>query len=354
MVAAVSAGSDGSITLRIDRQVEQLADAADHRAHGAAARRPGHLAVGELLLCAQLRLCCAAAKICCMSKPPGPIPEAYFRAASAKPTNPPLVLVFGDDLGAQFALHQRHAGQLGRRGHRHVLVVRVELLIRRWGNDAGHPERARASAPAPRPVRRRGRRRRRLGRGRPGRARAARPRAGPPRRAPPPGRAPAGWPAGGAGGGGTGPGPWRRRSPGGGSPPETARTTTFTPNTRLHHLLEQILVPAALEALDVALPGEAEGEHPFVERDHAGVADQHPGDPPLGLQRLEHAVPRLPERLRRGHAARASGAAAAPGRDDAGAPEAPGRWRRQTPGGRLRARRVRRRLRRSRLAGHRR
>jgi hypothetical protein len=37
------------------------------------------------------------------------------------------VLVFADDLGAEFALHQRHAGQLGGRGR--VLVIRIELLI---------------------------------------------------------------------------------------------------------------------------------------------------------------------------------------------------------------------------------
>ena len=34
---------------------------------------------------------------------------------------------------------------------------------------------------------------------------------------------------------------------------------------RVDHLLEQVLVLAALEPLHVALAGEAEGEHPFVE-----------------------------------------------------------------------------------------
>ena len=45
-----------------------------------------------------------------------------------------------------------------------------------------------------------------------------------------PSAVPSGEVIGSAGAGGTGPGPWRRRSPGGESPPETARTTTFTPN----------------------------------------------------------------------------------------------------------------------------
>ena len=95
---------------RVDGQVEQLADPADHGADGATARRPGHLGVGERLLafasCACI--CCAAAKICCMSKPPGSIrkPTSDRRRFSR------LVLVFGDDLGTEFPLHQGHAGQI--------------------------------------------------------------------------------------------------------------------------------------------------------------------------------------------------------------------------------------------------
>src|SRR5215471_10898468 len=51
-------------------------------------------------------------------------------------------------------------------------------------------------------------------------------------------------------------------------------------------LLEQVLVLAAKEALHVTLTREAEGKHPFVERGHTRVADNHRGNPALGLDRL--------------------------------------------------------------------
>src|SRR3984885_603251 len=67
------------------------------------------------------------------------------------------VLVLGDDLGAKLPLDQGHAGEVvHRRRGRHVLVVRVKVLVVRWRGRRerwhvaaahdGTPDRVRASA----------------------------------------------------------------------------------------------------------------------------------------------------------------------------------------------------------------
>src|SRR5487761_1081383 len=76
---------------------------------------------------------------------------------------------------------------------------------------------------------------------------------------------------------------------------------------RVDGLLEQVLVPAALKPLHVALAGEAEGQDAFVEGGHAGVADDDRGDPALGLDGLDDVGPRLPEDVKIYLAPRGSG-----------------------------------------------
>ena len=76
MVAAVSAGSAGSITLG------SMVTSSSWPTPLTTARTapPPAVPVTSLFAssCCALSACCAAAKICCMSKPPGPIREAYF------------------------------------------------------------------------------------------------------------------------------------------------------------------------------------------------------------------------------------------------------------------------------------
>src|ERR1700729_1504829 len=56
------------------------------------------------------------------------------------------VLVLGDDLGAKLSLDQGHAGEVvHRRRGRHVLVVRVKILVIGW---RGRRERRRLTAAA--------------------------------------------------------------------------------------------------------------------------------------------------------------------------------------------------------------
>src|SRR3954469_20672454 len=61
------------------------------------------------------------------------------------------------------------------------------------------------------------------------------------------------------------------------------------------HLLEDGLVAARVEALHVPFPREPQGEDPVLQREHAGVAEHHPGHPALLLDRFQDRVPVLPQ-----------------------------------------------------------
>src|ERR1700753_2835250 len=145
IVAAVSAGSAGSITLG------SIVTSSNWPTPLTTARTAPPRAVpvpsAFASSCCAFIACCAAAKICCMSKPPGPITRSLLgltdglaRSPATVPADPgtggigvadgPSVLVLGDDLGAKFPLHEGHAGELvHRRRGRHVLIVGVKILI---------------------------------------------------------------------------------------------------------------------------------------------------------------------------------------------------------------------------------
>ena len=71
------------------------------------------------------------------------------------------------------------------------------------------------------------------------------------------------------------------------------------------HPLQVGVAAAAGETLDVAVPGEPEGEDVVVQREHRGVAEQHPGHPALALDGVQDGLPVVADRLGAGARPRA-------------------------------------------------
>ena len=109
MVAAVSAGSAGSITLG------SIVTSSSWPTPLTTARTapPPAVPVSSLFAssCCALSACCAAAKICCMSKPPGPITRsllaAHRRFSQFAAATPPLTSAGATGVRAGFSPRTR-------------------------------------------------------------------------------------------------------------------------------------------------------------------------------------------------------------------------------------------------------